>query len=695
MYAIAADSQSVVKIDALTLASTGSINLGVPNLRSISISGSQLWYSYGANGDRSGRIGRYDLNTGQNNTNVLSNRIAFYEPILRVSPALPDTVFVTEMGLSPANIERWNVPVGGTPTMAAKTDHGPVGSNIGDFEISDDGTKIWTSSGAPYGLVELNTSDLKTTGRIFGDVPYPTGVASFEGTLASGTNSTYNKDLWIFGASTTATQSFETGTESHPGNVAVSGNMAYSVNGQNFTSVNRTTGTSVQSTIARSRKFIEGVAVHHETGRVFVATVDSVTVFSREGTLLATVPAIMGSVGIVSGPITAVTGPAPTTLAPTTLAPTTLAPTTLTPTTLPPTTLPLTTLAPTTLAPTTLVPTTLPTELTTNMYAIAAGSKSIVKIDPLTLQATGSINLGVANILSISISNSQLWYSYGTTGTFYGKVGRYDLNTGQNNPNVLLGSRSGFYSPMVRTSSALPNTVFITEMGVSPANIERWNVPVTGTPTLAAQTDHGPVGSNIGDFEISADGSKIWTSSGAPYGLVELNTSDLKTTGQIFGEVPSPTGVASFEGTLVSGTNSSNDKDLWIFGAATTATQSFETGTESHPGNVAISNNMAYSVNGQNLTTVNLLNGSTTATPLSRSARFIEGIAVNHATGRVFVATANSVSAFSREGVLLATISGITGSVGIAEGPSSSVTGPFPTTPTTTVPSTVTPLTLP
>ena len=53
-----------------------------------------------------------------------------------------------------------------------------MGSNLGDFQISDDGSKIWSACGYPYDFLELSTSDLRLTGRVLPAEPYPNSVDS-------------------------------------------------------------------------------------------------------------------------------------------------------------------------------------------------------------------------------------------------------------------------------------------------------------------------------------------------------------------------------------------------------------------------------------------------------------------------------------------------------------------------------------
>ena len=185
-----------------------------------------------------------------------------------------------------------------------------MGSNLQDFEISDDGTRIWSASGAPYEFVELNTSDLALSGRIFPAVPYPTSVdsVSADGTeyLLGGTNSDTGSthvfqtagdmNAWTIGADATPL--------TEPGSVAVSpdASKVYRVIPVPNDAVPDTIDATLETLsidpgpalttnhVQLSKYFLDAIQADPATGNVYVSLQDGIGVFDPDGTLIETVP---------------------------------------------------------------------------------------------------------------------------------------------------------------------------------------------------------------------------------------------------------------------------------------------------------------------------------------------------------------------------------------------------------------------
>lgn len=300
VYVIAKSAGSVVEINANTLAIEKTINLGVSLLNSIAIVGDTLWYSWG---DQWGFIGRYNLTTGVNETKVLSS---IYEGLLRASPAQPGVLYVGEQGQSPADIQKFDISVDPPVLLAKNSD---VGGSLGDFKISADGSKIWSACGAPYYIAETRTSDMQLSGTTFDTGAYPTAVdrTTVNGSevLVGGTNSIYDTDIHVFLASNPSNPvSYETGLWSQSGNVAISPDaaMIYSVHTDDylgatgtFVTVSRLTGFISKVSISANTTFNSGIGVDSLSGRVFVATLDSVSVFDALGHYVGTIPSVAGA----------------------------------------------------------------------------------------------------------------------------------------------------------------------------------------------------------------------------------------------------------------------------------------------------------------------------------------------------------------------------------------------------------------
>jgi YVTN family beta-propeller protein len=313
---------------------------------------------------------------------------------------------------------------------------------------------------------------------------------------------------------------------------------------------------------------------------------------------------------------------------------------------------------------------------TPGVYVVSTTAGSVVKIDPATLQVTETIQLGVPYLSSIAIAGDNLYYSaYSSTFSSYATIGRYNLTTKQNEPAYI---SQQFYAPVLRTSPALPGVLFVGEAGLSPANIQKWSLPAMvkkpkrqDPPSLLARTEHGPMGSNLGDYQISADGTKIWSACGAPYEFVELNTSDLRLSGRVFPAVPYPNSIDSVSvgGTeyLLGGTDSTYDASIHLYNASDPGSGvHYATGaTTGEGGAVALSPDaskiyhLVTDVYGENasIQTLSAATGELLATtPVQMSVYFWESIHVDPVSGRVFVALNNSVGVLNPDGTLLQTI---------------------------------------
>ena len=310
VYVVSTTAGAVVKIDPATLQVTETIQLGVPYLSSIAFAGDNLYYSaYPSTSSSYATIGRYNLATKQNEPAYINQQ--FYVPVLRTSPKLPGVLFVGEAGLSPANIQKWIVPAKGRkPSLRARTEHGPMGSNLRDYQISDDGTKIWSACGGPYEFVELNTSDLRLSGRIFPAVPYPTSVDSVSvgGTeyLLGGTYSTYDTSIHLYRASdpgsglhyASGSTTLEAGAVALSPDASKIYHLVSDVYGQNASirTLSAATGEVLATTpVLISDYFFEGIHVDPVSGRVFVALNNSVGVLNPDGTLLQSIPNVPGA----------------------------------------------------------------------------------------------------------------------------------------------------------------------------------------------------------------------------------------------------------------------------------------------------------------------------------------------------------------------------------------------------------------
>jgi hypothetical protein len=201
--ALASPSGAIVKIDltASTLTPTvvSSAPLNYPQW--LVFAGGKLWATEAASGTGccSGHVTGVDPTTGAvtefpNDAAVNS----IYDPDLATSPGAPNTLFVSEDGLSPGTVYRIDVS-SGTPSLIASTpsnqsQYGDV-ANIRDLAVSNDGTRVLPAAGATqntsgftlYQVDEFSASTLLPDGVAYPTGPYPSAVAtSVSGLVATG-----------------------------------------------------------------------------------------------------------------------------------------------------------------------------------------------------------------------------------------------------------------------------------------------------------------------------------------------------------------------------------------------------------------------------------------------------------------------------------------------------------------------------
>lgn len=301
------------------------------------------------------------------------------------------------------------------------------------------------------------------------------------------------------------------------------------------------------------------------------------------------------------------------------------------------------------------------------VYVVSATTGDVVKIDPATRQVTEMIGLGAAYLSTIAVADEYLYYA-ASEGSSRSSIGRYNLATGENAPTFIAEE---FYAPFLRTSPTERDVLFVGERGLSPANIQKWSVPSDGEePSLLARTEHGPMGSDLQDFEISDDGTRIWSACGSPYDFLELNTSDLRLSGRIFPAVPYPKSVdaVSVGGTeyLLGGVNS-DDEATHLYAVNDPASHMrFDAAQDTDvAGSVALSadaSKIYRVVPGEvgvsaSVETLSADTGAMLATsPVSLSEYFSDAIQIDPVNGSVFLSLAEGVGVLDPEGAVLETI---------------------------------------
>jgi hypothetical protein len=311
VYVVSATTGDVVEIDPGTLEAE-TIALGHADLQSIAVAGEYLYYASSSTSSRSG-VGRYNLVTGENERTYIAED--FYAPALRTSPTEPDALFVGEQYLSPGNIQKWIVPEDDqAPRLLVRTEHTLLGSDLRDFEVSADGTRVWTTRGSPYEFLELRAADLRATGRTFPAIPYPESVDAVsvgDREYLVGGISTDDQSIHLYEVTDPAAEParFGGGSSDMFGSVALSPDATTvyrTLRARNDLSgsiqvFSAATGDMlVANPLRLSDSFLEGIQTDPASGRVFVSLENEVGVLDPDGTLIETVP-VAGAGQIVIG----------------------------------------------------------------------------------------------------------------------------------------------------------------------------------------------------------------------------------------------------------------------------------------------------------------------------------------------------------------------------------------------------------
>jgi Ca2+-binding RTX toxin-like protein len=196
LYVSLAGSGVITRISTTTHAVTGAWTIGRTIYDTIAFGSGRVWFSHGSS--PRGDIGSLDPTTGDITFGVITS---MYRPLLRTSAARPGELYVAERGLSPANVQRWNIAVSPAVRLA-RTGHGDIGSNLRDFQFAPDGGRISIASGSPYNYPVVNPVDLIPTGLVYEGTNYPLAIAySADGVVhAGGSDAIYGFDAWVHAA---------------------------------------------------------------------------------------------------------------------------------------------------------------------------------------------------------------------------------------------------------------------------------------------------------------------------------------------------------------------------------------------------------------------------------------------------------------------------------------------------------------
>jgi hypothetical protein len=192
LYVALTTAGAIERIDLPSLSDQGPLVSGLVAPKWLAFADGQLWTA--ADG-RAADITQLESITLEGTVTTFPSSASFYEPDLATSPALPNTLFVAEDGLSSGPIHRVDVTTG-TPVVTATAPYYGQGY-IYQLVVSPDGTRVIAATGAGVDedLIELSAATLQPDGIPYPGGEFPSAVAVSPGDgglLATGLDNSYS-----------------------------------------------------------------------------------------------------------------------------------------------------------------------------------------------------------------------------------------------------------------------------------------------------------------------------------------------------------------------------------------------------------------------------------------------------------------------------------------------------------------------
>ncbi|MGH2723920.1 MAG: hypothetical protein ACRDI0_06575 [Actinomycetota bacterium] len=188
------------------------------------------------------------------------------------------------------------------------------------------------------------------------------------------------------------------------------------------------------------------------------------------------------------------------------------------------------------------------------LYAVAEGRDQIYKVDAVTLEKTGSIELDVTAWGTLGVGGGRLWFAH-SCGSFGSQVASVDLST-----EVVTMHTGDFGCGLFASSPVIPDALFM-----AGSSISRYDISVD-PPALVAKNWASDM-TNIQDVAVMPDGQGLLVTASAPYEIRQLSASDLKPTGFTYPLPPYPDALAVGPSHVVGGVHGIYEPDVHVFPA--------------------------------------------------------------------------------------------------------------------------------
>lgn len=195
VYVALADADAVSAISTSTLTETSRYATGVGTGPTyVAYTAGKIWFSYES--DYQGMIGSIDASTSPAEvTLAASPDIWGIPPMLAANP--DGDLVAAEPSQSPNELASYDVS-SGVPVVLAPQSFDMTAGELGDLQISPDGSVVVTASGAPYYHEVLKVSDLSPAGQ-YNSAAYPDSVViAADGTVIAGSDDYYGDSIYVF-----------------------------------------------------------------------------------------------------------------------------------------------------------------------------------------------------------------------------------------------------------------------------------------------------------------------------------------------------------------------------------------------------------------------------------------------------------------------------------------------------------------
>lgn len=284
VYAAVTGRGEIVSVNTETPSEVVAYDLGeAENPSDLAIAGGRIWFGYGVPG--TSNIGSLDLAGTEPAVALAQGKGWYSSPLLGSDPAAPNVLAVGDSALAVYDVST------GAATLKADKDVGL--SNLREIDVTPDGKQVVASSGAPYHHPAFSTEDLSEVTR-YTSTAYPNAVAiAPDGTVAGGTDSSYDADVHVFKPGTTTPvrqYNFPNTGNTSGGDGLVPGALAWAPdNGKLFAVSQNSYGTNSLRVFDEPTKSAPAVTVRAP------ATAPVLKALTVTGTVTATVPLPAGT----------------------------------------------------------------------------------------------------------------------------------------------------------------------------------------------------------------------------------------------------------------------------------------------------------------------------------------------------------------------------------------------------------------